>query len=125
MADIQIDKIKLAFSQMNDEYWEKVSVRATNLTEKAAKLTTDINSAFTTLAMSQMNILETKRKGYERLLENKKKTAVAEIVKENKERIDQLTGEKSNTVIMLSILLNDLTYIIKEVQTLGEGGKNG
>ena len=125
MELIQIDKIKLALAQMGDNFWEKVTEHGAILSEKSSEITTNIKNAFNKLAVTQMSILEVKRKGYARLVENKKKSAVAGIVKENKDRIDELLVEKSQAVTALSNLLKDLTAIIKEVQTLGEDGKNG
>ena len=116
---IDIEKIKLELSRMSDDYWEDVTNRGTVLTTQAAKIIGDIKDAFNKLAIIRMNTLETKRSGYQRLVENKKKTATAKIVSENKERIEQLRLEKQQSVIELSTLINNLTSLIKEVQTIG------
>ena len=120
MEQIQFDKIKLELSRMDDEYWEQVTDRGTQLSEQSAKLTAEIKDVFTKLAVTQVNILEAKRSGYKRLIENKKKSAVAGIVSENKERIDELVQEKNQAITELSNLITQLTTVIKEVQTLGK-----
>ena len=126
MEQQQLDKIKLELSRMDDAYWEKITERGTALSERAARISAEINDNFTKLAVTQMSIQQAKHTGYKRLAENKKKAAAAGIVKENKEYIDQLTQEKSQALTSLSTLLNELTAIIKELQILGEGGgKNG
>lgn len=123
---IDIEKIKLELSRMDDDYWTKVTKRGTELSEESARITTAIKDAFTKLAVTQMNILEARRSGYKRLIVNKRKSGVADIVSQNKERINQLTNEKRQTVTSLQSIINELTAIIKEVQTLGNGGdKNG
>ena len=120
MEQIPMDKIKLELSRMDDEYWEQVTERGAQLSEQSAKLTAEINDVFAKLAATQMNILETKHNGYRRLAENKKKSAITEIISENKQRIDALVREKSEYVTTLSNLVIELTNIIKEVQTLGK-----
>jgi hypothetical protein len=124
LEQLQLDKIKVALSQMNDEYFDKVTEHGTALTEQSARISKEINEHFSKLAVIQLNIIETKRNGYQKLVDNKKKSAFDGIIKENKERIDALGKEKVQAVTALSKLLAELTAIIKQVQTLGGGDKN-
>ena len=119
MDQVQLDKIQLELSRMDDGYWSSVADGGTQLSEQATLLTARIKDACTKLAITQMDILENKRSGYERLIENKNETANAKIVSENKERIDALNQEKQQVMATLSNLLTELMAVIKEIQKLG------
>ena len=119
MDQVQLDKIQLELSRMDDGYWSSVADGGTQLNDQAAQLTGKIKDACTKLAITQMDILENKRSGYERLIENKNETANAKIVSENKERIDALNQEKQQVMATLSNLLTELMAVIKEIQKLG------
>ena len=122
---IDIDKIQQKLSRMDDNFWTKITERGAVLSEESARLTAEIKDVFIKLAVTQMNIIEAKRKGYQRLVESKKKSAIDAIISENIQRLDELVQEKSQAVTTLSTLLSELTAIIREVQTIGEDGKNG
>ena len=118
-TQINIEKVKLELSRMDDSYWNSVTERGEQLSGEATKITASINDAFNKLAVIRVNTLEAKRSGYQRLVENKKKSATDKIISKNKERIEQLRLEKQEAVTELSTLINNLTAIIKEIQTIG------
>ena len=118
--ELNLDKIKLILSRMDEPYWNGVVNRMTALGEQAAQLTGELKDTFTKLTVTQVGIVETKYKGYQLLAENKKKTAAAKIVDENKDRICQLLHEKHQTVTALVELMAAFNTIIEEAQTLGE-----
>ena len=113
----QLDKIKLAFSRMDNDYWNNVSVHSANLSEEVTKITAAINDNFTKLSIIQLDILNAKYKGYERLILSEKNNT-AEIIKENKNCIDELTNQKNQITTTISDLQTKLNSAIKEMQTL-------
>jgi len=117
---INPDKINIALAVMNDEYWDKVAKRCVFLMEKVAEQLDVYKESCTSLAVTQMDMLGAKHKGYQRLAENTKKSAVAKIVSENKTQIGQFAEKKQNTLTEMSQHLAALNSLIEEIQTLGE-----
>jgi hypothetical protein len=120
MDKIQLDKIKLTFSCMDNDFWERISSRSAELSEQSAKITATTHEAINKLAMTQLNILNTKYKGYERLIQNTDEMNFAEIITENKNCIGALVEKKTQTEITLLELLGQINTIIEEMKTLGE-----
>jgi F0F1-type ATP synthase membrane subunit b/b' len=120
MAEIQLDKVKLALSRMDDTYWSGIANRSSVLSNQSQRLAAEITDAFTKLTVAQIQIIEAKYNGYKLLAENKKKAAITGIVKENKDRISQLTQEKHQAVTALSTMIAEFSTMIKEAGTLGE-----
>jgi len=124
MGQTQFDKIKFAFSRMDNDFWERVTKRSTELSEKTANLTANVNENFTKLAIAQLEILNAKYKGYERLISSEESN-IADIIRENKACIGGLTEKKDQTATALFNLLAELNAIIEEVRTLGENTNKG
>jgi len=119
MEQNQLDKIKLAFSYMDDTYWKKATDRSADLSVQMAKVTAVIKDSVNKLLMLQLNILNAKYKGYERLISSKE-SKLAEIIRENKECIGELTEEKNQTATALLASITELNAMIEEIRTLGE-----
>jgi len=119
MEQNQINQIKLAISYMDNDFWERVTNHSSNLSEKTVQITAAINKTFIKLGITQLEILNAKYKGYEHLLSSTESN-LAEIIRENKNCIGELTEQKNQTATELLNLLADITAIIEEVRTLGE-----
>ena len=119
MEQSQLEKIKLAFFQMNDDYWDRLTARSSNLSDCLKEITTSISDNFLKLAIIQLDILNTKYKGYEHLLLSGK-TDFTGFITENKKSIAKSTEKKTQIASNLSDLLSELNSIIEEMRTLGE-----
>jgi len=120
MPNIQLDKIKQTLERMNDDYWTQVVERSAELSKESERLLKEFSDAFTLLSVARISAIEAKYTGYQKLVENTKKTAVAGIVKENKAQIAQLTKDKTQAVTTLTTILSNLTAIVEELQSIGE-----
>lgn len=123
MAEIQMEKIKRVLSSMDETYWQTLIQNNTAAHDTAARLMAAFTENLTNLSVTQFNITEAKYNGYRLLAENKKKTAVAGIVKENKASIDALTEQKRQFHTALSGILTELAAVVEEIQT--QGTNNG
>jgi len=118
MNEVKMDEVKAALSRMNESYWNQVAARCSELNEQAAVLTKEVMESFSKLTATQFSILQARYDGYKQLTENKKKTAQAVIISENKNRIDELKKERSEAFTRLSMMLTDLQSTIEEVNKL-------
>lgn len=129
--EVKTDKINTALEIMNEDYWNWIARQISSLSEQSEQLTKEIAATFSKLVTAQVLYLESKYKGYQRLAENKKKSAVAKIVSDNKDQINQHLHEKHQIMNALTELLTGFNAIIEESHTLGEvtrqkgGGANG
>lgn len=126
MAEIQMEKIKRILASMDDDYWQSLIEQNNTACNTAKELTTMFVDALTALTVTQFNIIETKHSGYKRLVENKKKSAVAGIVSENKTNIDALTKQKYDYIATLTDLLAAMMAVVEQVRNLGvnQGGES-
>jgi len=120
MNQTKLDKIKHVFLSMDDDYWASVTTQSAALSGQAKQVIEDINNNLTKLAIIQLDILNTKYKGYQQMIEPNEEIRPAAIIKENKDWIDKLTQQKEQIVTAIIYLQAALNPIIETIQSVGE-----
>ena len=122
MLEFDTGKINAALSRMDKAFWEDIAARSSSLCEQSARLATDYASTYNQLFTIHIEILETRANGYQQLVDGAGKSDVSEIVSENKDQIGQLMEEKHHALNNLSMIIIDMSTLVDEMLTLGDGG---
>jgi len=121
MGKIPMDKVKQAFSNMdNDSYWEAIVSRLGAIEKQSAQVLADYTATLTQLSVTQVGLLEAKYLGYKRLAECTDESAHPQIIAENKAQISSVLNEKNQHTATLVTLLAQLQALSDEAQTMGE-----
>lgn len=120
MKKIAMTKVQHIFAKMDDKFWEDVTAKCAELSRRLPEILEEFTDACTKLTVAQMNILEAKFEGYQRLIECKDETEREQVAGENKSQITDLSHSKSEISEILSTLLIDMQVVIEEINNLGE-----
>jgi len=120
MKKIVISKVKQTLSKMDDKYWEDLTAKCSELNKRLPEILEEFTDNCTKLTIAQMNILEAKYNGYQKLIECRGKSAQEQVAGENKAHISDLSHNKCQILDTLSVLIIDMHVVVEEIDIMGK-----
>jgi hypothetical protein len=107
------EKLQMTLDSMDAEYWRNLMNRQSSLIQAATDFTCRFNKNIAALSAKELEICETRCRGYQRILSCSQKTDVSAEIENAKAALLKLEEEKNAHLAALAILLAEAKKLLE------------